>query len=173
NLPFELREREENIQCQTAERRGRVELLGHGNKTYRTPVEAVHQPCEIEERPAEPVDLIDEDAIHTARFDVVEETPQGRALQVSAAEPSVVVPVRNELPAGLLLARDIGFGRLALRMKRVELLVEPFFGRFARVDGAADYGRDGYPSILLIIEAVMHFAAPPGRRTTARSSECR
>src|SRR5947209_7671074 len=29
-----MREREENIQCQTAEGRGRVELLGHGNKTY-------------------------------------------------------------------------------------------------------------------------------------------
>src|SRR6266481_6894685 len=29
-----MRKREENIQCQTAQRRGRVELLGHGNKAH-------------------------------------------------------------------------------------------------------------------------------------------
>ena len=47
NLAFEFSETQENIQGQTAQRRGGVELLGHGNKAHCALIEAVHQPCEI------------------------------------------------------------------------------------------------------------------------------
>src|SRR5438874_2012611 len=106
------------------------------------------------------------------RFDVFEEPPQGGPVQIPAAEAAIIVPVGNQLPAGLLLARNIGFGRLALRVKGIELLIEPFLGRFPRVDGAADDGRTLSPPFLGV-DAVTHGAAPRVRRTTGHSSGCR
>src|SRR5262249_52782508 len=50
---------------------------------------------------------------------------------------AVVVASRQRGPAGVGLAVDVRFGRLALGVQRVEILVQPFFGAFARVDRAA------------------------------------
>ena len=41
------------------------------------------------------------------------------------------------MPAFMALARDEGLAGLALGMERVELLLEPFLGGFAGIDGAA------------------------------------
>jgi hypothetical protein len=40
-------------------------------------------------------------------------------------------------PAFASLALNEGFGRFALRIERVEFLLEAFFGRFSRVDGVS------------------------------------
>ncbi len=38
----------------------------------------------------------------------------------------------------MLLAGDIGLAGLALRIERVEVLIQPLFGALAGIDGAAD-----------------------------------
>ena len=47
---------------------------------------------------------------------------------------------RNQNPAEMLLAEDIGFGGLALGMERIEILIETFLGGLARVYSAANCG---------------------------------
>src|ERR1019366_213994 len=63
---------------------------------------------------------------------------QGRALYRAAREASVVVHVRKRDPSGVTLARDVGLTCFALRVERVELLLEPIIGRLPRVDRAAE-----------------------------------
>src|ERR1700726_300437 len=115
-----MRKRQQNVERQTAERGGGVELLGDGDEADRVLVEAVHEPCEIEQRPAQPVNLIYNHAIEAASLDVFEQLLQARPIETAAAEASVVVLVHHQCPAQLFLAFDIGFGSLALRMKRID-----------------------------------------------------
>src|SRR4051794_23407822 len=64
---------------------------------------------------------------------------QGRALQRTAGQPTIIVGGLDQPPALALLAADEGFAGFALRMQRVEILLQLFLGRFAGVDGAASY----------------------------------
>ena len=68
--------------------------------------------------------------------------------------------LRQELPADLFLAVDIGLGRLALRLQRIEVLLKPLLGRFARIDGASNDGRSVFCRPVLLAQAVTHRAAP-------------
>jgi len=52
------------------------------------------------------------------------------------SETSVVVVIGESNPAFVALALDIRLGAFALRIERIELLIESFFGRLARVDRA-------------------------------------
>src|SRR5271165_2191255 len=49
-------------------------------------------------------------------------------------------------PSGMTLTDDIGLTSLALGVERIELLLEPFVGRFSGVNRAAG-GRRGSPGI--------------------------
>src|SRR5215472_6346709 len=73
--------------------------------------------------------------------DVSQQALQRRAFQVAAAVAAVVIARGQRRPAGMSLAVDVRFGRLALGIQRVEVLVESFLGAFAGVDGAAHRGR--------------------------------
>src|SRR5438270_13761450 len=64
-----------------------------------------------------------------------------RAFGVAAGEAAVVVAVGQAGPALLLLALDVRLTRLALGIEAVELLLQSFLRRLARVDGAADQGQ--------------------------------
>src|SRR3954470_391241 len=64
---------------------------------------------------------------------------QGRALQRAAGQPAVIVGGLDQPPALAALAADERLAGFALRMQRVEILLQPFFRRFAGVDGAAPY----------------------------------
>ena len=58
-------------------------------------------------------------------------------LQRAAGEAAVVVGVADQRPAFGPLAGDVGLAGLALRLQRVELLVEALLGRLPGVDRAA------------------------------------
>ena len=84
-----------------------------------------HQPREVEQGSAEAIHLINHDAIDFAGLDMFEQVLQRGPVEIRARESAVVVIVRNGGPAQMPLALDVRFGGFALRLKRVELLVEP------------------------------------------------
>ena len=86
--------------------------------------EGLHEPGEIQERPAEAVDPLDDDAVDLAGLDVGQQAGECRPVEVAAGETAVVVGVRQAGPAFGPLAGDIGLGGFALRVQRIELLVE-------------------------------------------------
>ncbi len=116
-------------------------------------VERLHQLGEVHQRPAEPVDLVDDHNVDPARFDVLKEPLQGRALQRPTGIAAIVVMVTDGYPALGLLAGDIGFAGLALGMQAVEVLLQSFFARFAGVDGAADLALGGHDAVFLLFRA--------------------
>jgi hypothetical protein len=62
---------------------------------------------------------------------------EGRALHAAARIAAIVVTIPIEPPPFMGLALDIGFGRLALSIERVEVLFEAGIGGDASVDRAA------------------------------------
>ena len=100
-------------------------------------VEQLDELCEIGERARQAIDLVDDDDIDPAVSDSGEEGLEGRALQAAAGETPVVIALGTEPPALMGLGLDVGLGRLALGIERVELLLEPMLGGFAGVDRAA------------------------------------
>src|SRR5207245_6869348 len=95
------------------------------------------QPGKIGERAGQPVDLVDDDDIDPASLDVGKQLLQCLPLDVATREPAIVVAGSGQYPALVTLAADIGLAGFALRLERVELLLEPFLGGFAVVDRAA------------------------------------
>src|SRR4051794_8660380 len=61
---------------------------------------------------------------------------RGRALQRAAGQPAIIVGGLDQSPALAALAADECLAGLALRMQRVEVLLQPFLGRFTGVDSA-------------------------------------
>ena len=100
-------------------------------------VEQLDQLGEVGERAGQAIDLIDDDDVDLAGPDLVQQSLQGRAVERGAGEPAIVVAVRNQAPALMRLALDIGLAGLALGVERVEGEVEIMLGRFAGVDRAA------------------------------------
>src|SRR5262249_44918906 len=93
--------------------------------------------------PAEPIDAMGQHAVDLPGPDVDQQALQCRAFQVAAAIAAVVVAVGQRRPAGMGLTVDVRLGGFALGIQGVEVLVESFFGAFARVDGAAQWARRG------------------------------
>jgi hypothetical protein len=108
------------------------------NETLRLS-KVFHDAGEIQQRPAEPVDLVDHDAVHFPGFDVGDEPPQGRPIHVAAGKASVVVPVGKADPALVFLAGDERFPGLPLCVEGIEFQVEAVFARFPCVDGTPDF----------------------------------
>jgi hypothetical protein len=73
--------------------------------------------------------------------DIGEELLESGAIHVSAGVAAVVVAGGRQGPTFGTLAGDEGLGGFALRIERVELLFQTFFGGLAGVDGAADRRR--------------------------------
>jgi hypothetical protein len=103
----------------------------------------LHHAGEVEQRPAQAIDLIDDNAIDLAGFDVGHETLERGPVHVAAGEAAVVVAVGKASPAFAGLAADEGLGRLALGVEAVELLLQLLLRTLACVDGAADQGQRG------------------------------
>ena len=138
DLPFELGKVEQDVQYQPPHRTCRIELLRDRDEGDLVLVEPLHQAGEVEERSAQAVHLVDHHAVDQTRFDVGNQSLQGRAVQVTAGEAAVVVGLGKAGPAFVGLALDERLGGLPLGVERVELLLEARLGRFAGVDGAAD-----------------------------------
>ena len=91
------------------------------------------------------VDLVDHHHVDQPGLDVGQQALQGRPLQGAAGDAAVVVAVGHQHPALGALAGDVGLAGLALGVEAVELLLEPFLGRLAGVDGAAELA-DRWPA---------------------------
>ena len=174
DLALELGEGEQDVQGQTPHRGGGVELLGDGDEGDRFSIKNLHKPGKIRQRPGQPVDLVDDDDVDPPNLDIGEQALQRRALQGGAGDAAIVVKGGQHDPALVLLARDIGLAGLPLRLQRVEVLLEAFFGGFAGVDGAAH--RCGSPRPRWC--SMLSHAPPPmrsrlkaaGRRSEDRTS---
>jgi hypothetical protein len=123
---------------------------------------------EVGQRAGQPVDLVADDDVDSARLDIGEKLLQGRAVHGRARQPAVVISLCQRDPAFVALALDVGFASLALGMQRVELLFEPLLGGFAGVNGAAPpHLRPPRLGAGLLISG-SRFAA--GRRSAAQTS---
>ena len=89
------------------------------------------------ERAGQAVDLVDHHDIDQALIDISQQTLQRRSLHRPAGQTAIVISGLDQAPSFTGLALDERFAGLALRMQRVEVLLQSFFGRFARIDRAA------------------------------------
>jgi hypothetical protein len=92
----------------------------------------------VQQGAREAVDLVDHDGVDARGLDVRQEPSESGPINRAAGEPAVVVAVGQAGPALLLLAGDVGLGRLTLGVEAVELLVQTLVRGLAGVDGAAD-----------------------------------
>src|SRR6202051_3995293 len=88
---------------------------------------------------------------------------RANALYRAAREASVVVHFGERDPSGMTLARDVGLTCFALRVERVEFLLETLVGRFAGVDRATK-NHAGLRAIRL-----PHVRPPRSRQTGLRT----
>src|ERR1700736_576738 len=116
----------------------RIELLRHRNEGRALGVEDLDDLGKIGERAGQPVDLVDNHRVDPTRRDVGKQLLQSRPIHRRAGEPAVIINRPQADPAFMPLAVDEGLAGFALRLQRIELLFEPFLGRFASVDPTAD-----------------------------------
>ena len=77
-------------------------------------LELLDQFVKIQERAGQPVDLVDDDDVDLAAFDVGQEALEGRAVEGTAGHAAVVIAVVNQNPTFPALACDIRLAGLAL-----------------------------------------------------------
>ena len=124
----------------------------------------------IEQGAGEPIDLVDHNDIQLRSTDVVQEALQSRALQRSPGIAAIIIVGRQSHPTFVLLACDKGLAGFALRIERVEVLLEPLLSRLARINGAAQL-----PAALLCADhrSPRHLKRPSSgliRRSVGRTS---
>jgi len=90
DLAFELREAQQHVQGEPAHAGGGVERLRDRGEAGAGLVGRFDQPGEVEQRAGQPVDLVDDD-VDLARGDVCQQWLQGRALECSARDTTVIV----------------------------------------------------------------------------------
>ena len=127
----------QHVQRQPAHRGGGVEGLGHRDEGDPGGVEDRDDAGEVGQRAGQPVDLVDDHDIDAAGRDVGEQLAQAGAVHRAAGEAAVVVAAGQGGPALVLLAQDVGRAGLALRVERVERLLQPLLGALAGIDRAA------------------------------------
>jgi hypothetical protein len=70
----------------------------HRHKTHAVPVKDLDDSREVEQGPAESVDLVDHDAVHRPSLDRRQEPLQGRAIHIAAGVPAIVEMIGDHLP---------------------------------------------------------------------------
>jgi len=70
--------------------------------------------------------------------DVGEQLLQGRPRHRRAREPAVIITSGQAHPTLMALTVDERLAGFALRLQRIEFLIEPLLGRFAGVDRTAN-----------------------------------
>ena len=101
-------------------------------------VEQLDQLGKVGERTGQAIDLVDDDDVDLAGADIVQQTLEGRAVGIAAGEAAIVIFGPDQGPAGMGLAPDIGLRRIILGIERVEVLLQPLFGRDPGIDRAAN-----------------------------------
>src|SRR6266851_9748383 len=95
HLPFELRERQQDVQCKATHRSGRIELLGHGDERDAAGIEDLDHLGEIRQRAREPVHLINHDGINQPLIDIGHKSLQRWAFHGGAGEAAIIVMVSD------------------------------------------------------------------------------
>jgi len=116
------------------------ELLCDGHEAHLVLLKQAEHLGEIEQRPAQAINLVNHHAIQFSRCDRLVQPPQCGPVHVGASEAAIVIAIRECEPAFALSAQNESFTRLALCSERVELLIETLLCRFPSVDGAAQAG---------------------------------
>src|SRR5215472_654580 len=137
DFSLELSERQQHVESQAAHRGGGVELLGDRDKRPRIGVKQLDHLGEVSERAGKPIDLVHHDDIDEPFADVVQQALQRRTLHCSSREPAVVIVRLDQPPALTVLTLDEGLACFALRVQRVEVLLQSLLGRLAGVDSTA------------------------------------
>ena len=140
DLALELREGQEHVERQPPHAGAGIERLRDRDERCPGSIQPLDQPGEVRKRPRQPVDLVDDDLIDAAGVDLRHQALQRRALQVPSRDAAVVVTVGEQDPALVPLAPDEGLAGLALRIERVEVLLETLLRGLPRVDRAAEPG---------------------------------
>src|SRR5207248_8820623 len=115
-----------------------IELLRHRNEGGAPLIEDLDNLGKIGERAGQPVDLVDDDRVDPTRGYVGEQPLESRPIDRRAGKPAVVISRAQAYPALVPLAVDEGLAGLALRLQRIEFLVEPLLGGLAGGDRTAD-----------------------------------
>ena len=136
DLALELGEGQQHVQHEATHRGRGVELLGDRDEGHAMRVEQLDQLGEVGERAGQAVDLVDDHDLDLAGADVHQEALQRRSVQCTAGIAAVVVMGRQQPPAFVLLALDVGRAGLALGVEGVELLLQTFLGGLAGIDRA-------------------------------------
>ena len=111
-------------------------------------VEQFDQLGEVGQRSGQPVDLVDHDDVDPAGLDIAQQALEGRPVQGTHPRSRRRHSVRDELPAFMGLALDIGLAGLPLGVERIELKIQIMLGGFAGVDRAADGWRSAVHAAL-------------------------
>src|SRR6202047_505743 len=111
----------------------------------RPGVEDLDDLGKVGERAGQPVDLVDHHDVDPPGLDFCEQLLQSGPFHCGAGEPASVITVRPAHPALVSLALDEGLTSFALRLKRIELLLEPLLGRLAGVDCTTDFSAPPRP----------------------------
>ena len=101
-------------------------------------VEQFHQLCEIRQRPGQPINLVDHHDVDPAGPEIGQQALQGGSIEGGTRKAAVIIVVRDQTPALMGLALDVGLAGLPLGIERVEFEVEVMLGRFASIDRAAE-----------------------------------
>ncbi len=102
-------------------------------------LEGLDQLEEVEHRAGEPINLVDQDHVDFAGFNISQQALKGRALQRASGDSTIVVAILDRKPPLGALTYYIGLAGLALGIQRVELHIEAFLGRLAGVDRATQF----------------------------------
>ena len=138
DLPFKLRERQQDIQHQPAHGGCRVERLGYGDEGAFRLIQPFDQLGEVHQGAGQAVNLVDNHHVDPAGIDVGHQASQCRALKRPPGKSAIVVAAGRQLPSFTPLAGDVCEAGLELGVQRIELLFEALVGGLARVDRAAN-----------------------------------
>ena len=144
DLALELGEGQQDVQRQPTHRRGGIERLGDGDEGHAVSVKDLDQLGKIHQRARQAVDLVNDDDIDQPVFDISQQPFQAGTLQRAAGYATVIILIADQHPALGALAGDVSLAGLPLGVQAVELLLQPFFGGFPGVDGAAQFSDNGF-----------------------------
>ena len=105
-------------------------------KRDATRVEHLDDLGEVDQRSGQPVDLVDHHDVYLGRAYVSQKSLQARAVECPSRPATVIIGCWHGLPAFVSLAHNEGFASLALRLKRIKLLLQALFRGLARINRA-------------------------------------
>jgi hypothetical protein len=89
-------------------------------------VKQLRQLGEVDERPGQAIDFVDDHNVDSALPDVREQLLQPGSVQAAAREASIIVVVPDQFPAFVGLALDVGLRGLSLSRRELNSCSSPF-----------------------------------------------